>query len=61
LVVDGSLVSLIKFDGLTPQVKMSFDKSHFWIRMHHLPLGCMDKRFGLNSQDWSHNRGGYGG
>jgi len=45
--LDGSLVSLLEFDGLTPPVKMSFDKSPFWVRRHHLPLACMDKRFGL--------------
>jgi hypothetical protein len=45
--VDSSLVSLLEFDGLTPPVKMNFDKSPFWIRMYHLPLACMDKRFGL--------------
>jgi len=45
--VDGSLVSLLEFDGLTPPVQMSFDKSPLWIRMYHLPLACMDKKFGL--------------
>jgi len=45
--VDGSLVSLLEFDGLTPPIKMCFDKSPLWIRMYHLPLACMDKRFGL--------------
>jgi hypothetical protein len=40
------LVSLMEFDGLTPPVKMNFERTAFWVRMYHLPLACMGKEMG---------------
>jgi hypothetical protein len=43
---DGDLVSLAKFDGLTPLAELEFEKAAFWVRMSNLPLACMSKEMG---------------
>lgn len=41
--LDGNLVSVADFDGITPPAAMNFDFESFWVRMYNLPLACMGK------------------
>ena len=38
---EGNLFFVKEFDGLTPPVKIEFEKADFWLRMFNLPLACM--------------------
>jgi hypothetical protein len=44
---DGSLFSVVDFDGLTPVVDIEFEKATFWVGMYHIPLACMRKEVGM--------------
>jgi hypothetical protein len=44
---DGSLVSLVDYDGLTPVSELEFEKAAFWVRIYNLPLACMSRATGL--------------
>jgi hypothetical protein len=46
--LDGHLVSMVDYDGVTPLAHVDFDKAVFWVRMFNLPLVCMSKEVGLN-------------
>lgn len=40
------LILFKDFDGYTPIQDMMFDKETFWVQLHHLPLGGMNKSIG---------------
>jgi len=44
--LDGNLISLADFDGITPPAQITFDKEAFCIRMYNLLLACMGKEVG---------------
>jgi hypothetical protein len=46
-VFEGNLFSVEDFNGSIAPAKMEFDKAFFWVRMFHLPLGCMSEAMGV--------------
>lgn len=43
-VFEGSLFSVVEFDGSTPPTQLPFHRAAFWVRMYHTPLACMGKK-----------------
>jgi hypothetical protein len=46
-VFEGNLFSVEDFNGSIAPAKMEFNKAFFWVRMFHLPLGCMSEAMGV--------------
>lgn len=45
-VFEGSLFSVVDYDGFTPSSRISFDRAVFWMWMYYLPLVCMSSTKG---------------
>lgn len=43
---DTYLFNLKPFDGCTSPSQMNFHQENFWIKMHDLPLSCMNAKIG---------------
>ncbi|XP_059450879.1 uncharacterized protein LOC132181651 [Corylus avellana] len=43
---DGSLFSVLEFNGTSPPAELPFNIAYFWVRIFNLPLACMGRATG---------------